>query len=438
MELLLILSLLVYHIQLLLYHSRIYPNKHSHKIYAYIIVIINVCSTTIMQHENQPQFGVLISMATFMIGQKILFQINLLQLLCSGFVYGSILYSFKVLLLSITSLVMGVSIHSVVQSEYFYLVYAVAVLLATVFTRIVQQTVAMDIHVKQLNQSPNQLKYLLLLQFAMLFHLMAVYDGRFITEKPLWFSLLCLKSSILCLILMIVVWNKTLRTSYVQEYERQTSQLQEQLERQVRHYKSYQKYTESYRVFKHDYYHMMRVVKSLINRNETNKAIEIIEHIEQSLRNDVEVHQEYSNNVILDALLQDGANLCDENHISFSAYAHIPANLSLSELDLIRVFSNALNNAIEACCKVEPADHRFIKISSNTNGHWVTIVVENSFNGEIKIENEVLMTTKENASEHGLGIKILQQRLEDNGGILFIEIDYEVKTFRAIMHIPTT
>lgn len=87
------------------------------------------------------------------------------------------------------------------------------------------------------------------------------------------------------------------------EYELHTKRLQEQLDRQVSHYKSYKKFTESYRIFKHDYKDMMSTVKTLIKNKENEKAVNLLDEIHDTMQKNVQMHKTYSDNVLLDAIL---------------------------------------------------------------------------------------------------------------------------------------
>ena len=105
----------------------------------------------------------------------------------------------------------------------------------------------------------------------------------------------------------------------------------------------------------------------------------MLDDIHDTMQRDVLVHKAYSNNVLLDAILQDAANTCEEKSIRFSAVAHLPENISITDLDIVRIFSNVINNAIEACNKVSGPEP-FIEITSSGNPDWATIEVSNSFN----------------------------------------------------------
>jgi sensor histidine kinase regulating citrate/malate metabolism len=137
----------------------------------------------------------------------------------------------------------------------------------------------------------------------------------------------------------------------------------------------------------------------------------------------------------LDAILQDAANISEESGIRFSAVAHLPESISLAELDMVRVFSNVIDNAIEACNKVSGSE-RFIEITSSGNKDWAIIVISNSFNGELLWKDGVLKTTKKSTDFHGLGLRIVRETIEGLGGLMFVDTDQDNRIFIMKLCIP--
>lgn len=71
--------------------------------------------------------------------------------------------------------------------------------------------------------------------------------------------------------------------------------------------------------------------------------------------------------------------------------------------------NNALENAIEACCKAE--GNKQIKLQSYVKGSLFLIEVENDFSEDIAIAEEsgLPISRKENGKLHGIGISNIQR-----------------------------
>ena len=228
---------------------------------------------------------------------------------------------------------------------------------------------------------------------------------------------------------------QSIRSIKLLEYKYKNEMLEQQYERQLRHYKSYQKYTESFRKFKHDYKSMMTSLKVLIRAREDEKAIQLIDDIYDEMQVKVQVHRKYSDHIVLDAMLQDLANICDENKIRYTFHVSAPRNTRILLLDAIRIFSNITNNAVEACQRV-PITERFIEITSRTNQQWVVLEAVNSYDGELSIENGKFNTVKGEKDNHGLGLNIVNDIVENLGGFVLYDFNAESKCFVVRVHIP--
>ncbi|WP_313187106.1 ATP-binding protein [Lacrimispora sp.] len=161
----------------------------------------------------------------------------------------------------------------------------------------------------------------------------------------------------------------------------------------------------------------------------------MLDDIHDTMQQSVRVHNNYSDNMLLDAILQDVADVCEEKNIRFLAHAHLPESVPMADLDIIRVFTNITNNAIEACNKISDSE-RFIEVTSNSTQNWTIIEISNSFNGDLLIVGEDLKTTKEDKDFHGLGLQIIRETIEEMGGLVFTEPDSEKRIFKIKVCIP--
>lgn len=139
-------------------------------------------------------------------------------------------------------------------------------------------------------------------------------------------------------------------------------------------------------------------------------------------------------NAILDSILRENILLCREKHIDFTCFAN-GENLSfIEDTDLYVLFGNALSNAIEANEKVNEKE-RFIifNISTVMNG-WISIKIENCFNGQLLKNNNDIDSTKSDKLNHGFGLKSIKYIVEKyNGGL---EIKNQDNIFSLNIIIP--
>ena len=123
---------------------------------------------------------------------------------------------------------------------------------------------------------------------------------------------------------------------------------------------------------------------------------------------------EYTNNKALNVLLSQKVKECNEKSIDFQIYAQ---NIDLSfieESDVIAIFGNLIDNAIESCM-ISETKKIFLQLKI-MNDKFLVISLENSADKEPITENGKLKTRKSNKDTHGIGILSVKQSLNNLNG----------------------
>lgn len=126
----------------------------------------------------------------------------------------------------------------------------------------------------------------------------------------------------------------------------------------------------------------------------------------------------YCNNPIVDSVLRIKFGVAKSDKIKIDTTIRIPKQMQLEHGDIGVLYGNLLDNAIEACRKVEE-DRRFIRIENKFTEGKLLLIVENSKTGE---RNESLKTTKKDNYSHGRGIHSVRKVVEKyNGTVTFTD-----------------
>lgn len=105
-------------------------------------------------------------------------------------------------------------------------------------------------------------------------------------------------------------------------------------------------------------------------------------------------------NVMADAILNSKLNAAKKLNIRLNVKANIPENFPMSDVELCSVLGNMLDNAIEACERLDEGE-RFMRIYIGKLKGQLYISVQNSA-GAIRKEKGSYLSTKE--GEHGYGL----------------------------------
>lgn len=114
-------------------------------------------------------------------------------------------------------------------------------------------------------------------------------------------------------------------------------------------------------------------------------------------------------NPITDIIIHQKSQEAQKKKIQFDVDFIFPSKQKIDAYDIGVVLDNALENAIEACCKVE--GEKSIYLHSFVKGNLFFIEIENSYSGKVVFDEEtgLPVSHKKDAKLHGLGISNIQR-----------------------------
>ena len=132
------------------------------------------------------------------------------------------------------------------------------------------------------------------------------------------------------------------------------------------------------------------------------------------------------NNGIVDAILNKFADEAEQEGIKLKVEGHFPLKCNIDAYDLCTIFSNLLNNALEA---EEKSGGNTIRLSCRFTEDHIIVCIEND---TARLENGKdgkFETTKEDKWNHGFGLENVKRSVEKNKGEILIES--QDNTFRV-------
>lgn len=205
--------------------------------------------------------------------------------------------------------------------------------------------------------------------------------------------------------------------------------IKEKMKIQYNHYINLQEDQMKVRQLHHDIKNHIACIKSLKLSN--NYANEYINNIEKDLNNCDNNFN--TGNMILDIILGEKNKTCKENDINFISDINFSRCNFIEIIDICSIFSNMLDNAIEACNKINDENRYIILRGSIVDGFFV-IRIENSKINKIKKKNNDIITDKKDSSSHGLGVRIIKSSVRKYNGQ--VAIDYTENKFIMKIFIP--
>lgn len=140
-----------------------------------------------------------------------------------------------------------------------------------------------------------------------------------------------------------------------------------------------------------------------------------------------------SGNMLLDIILSDKKELCDKNNINFTCNINFTKCNFMELEDICSIFSNVLDNSIEACEKINDGS-KYIFLEGKIIERFFVLKSENSKSNKINIKDKKVITDKKDKFLHGLGIKSIKQSVKKYNGE--VVIDYTDDKFILNILIP--
>ena len=131
---------------------------------------------------------------------------------------------------------------------------------------------------------------------------------------------------------------------------------------------------------------------------------------------EVSVKRDWTGITILDHLLEYKRNEALNKEITFQIISD-KIHLKLTEQELVALFGNAIDNALEACEKIEPSK-RWIRLSIRNVHNMTFIKIMNSSKEFPNSSQTVILSTKEKNKKFGWGMTSMQLIVEKYNGTL--------------------
>lgn len=139
----------------------------------------------------------------------------------------------------------------------------------------------------------------------------------------------------------------------------------------------------------------------------------------------------YSGNSAADGVLYHYIQCCKQQKIRFSFQGVLHTG-NIADTDLCVLLGNALDNAL-AGCQTAPGD-RFLCVAAQSEEHLLSILVQNSFDGTVRLSQTGALMSRKRHDRVGVGIQSMRTVCEHYGGTL--EQSWTDDTFTLCILLP--
>lgn len=182
-----------------------------------------------------------------------------------------------------------------------------------------------------------------------------------------------------------------------------------------KHFEEVENMYRATRGWRHDYHNHIQTMKAYLAMGKLSELDDYLNKLDKDLLEVDTVVK--SGNVKVDAVLNSKLSLARNKNIQVNAKAKVPPQLSISEVDLSLIMGNLIDNAMEACQKIESEEKRFLRVSLDVLKGQLYIYIMNSVGTGLKKDGSRYLTTKHGAY-HGFGLTRLDRVVKKYHGYL--------------------
>lgn len=190
------------------------------------------------------------------------------------------------------------------------------------------------------------------------------------------------------------------------------------LRAELKHFQTYQDNQIETRRIRHDMKNHLQSIMHLANENDLDEIRNYLEKLNVSVgRTDMELH---CGNSIADAICNEKNQYAKKKEIHFEIEGRMPDAAQLEAIDICTIFSNALDNAIEAVTLIPDVQKRWINLKIQNQGEILFLQFTNPM---LEHENKGMKTTKKDSINHGFGLQNIRMAVEKYQGSMAARVE---------------
>lgn len=241
------------------------------------------------------------------------------------------------------------------------------------------------------------------------------FSSTSITPKTVLFALLIF---LLTLSAYYLIFRNFRQTREQLTLQNEQNLLRTQISAAQVHLKSLKESQEMTIIYRHDMRHHLNLISAFLIDNNITATQKYIAEVQTSIGSTVV--DEYCNNYAVNLILYSYLTKAKNDQITVEAQINLSENNRISDMDLCVIFSNAIENAINACLRITNTKERVLKIICMNKNDKLFIQITNSYQGALEFIDDMPVTTEEN---HGLGTKSIAAVVQKYNGVCSFSAD---------------
>ena len=265
------------------------------------------------------------------------------------------------------------------------------------------------------------------LSYTLLIYMMSYYNVDAVLFEPnvVFRALLLLIMTLSAYILIFRFFRQTIEQLTLQNEQ---NLLRTQIAAAQMHLVSLKESQEQTIIYRHDMRHHLNLISAFLADNNTAATQKYIAEVEKAI--DSTVVEKYCNNYTVNLILYSYLKMAKEEQIAVETQINLKEKNLVSDMDLCVIFSDAIENAINACMRIPNTKDRALKIICTNKNDKLLIQVTNSYEGTITFVDDLPVSAENN---HGFGTKSIATVAQKYSGMYSFTADNNVFKLSIIL-----
>ncbi|MDD3361985.1 MAG: GHKL domain-containing protein [Hespellia sp.] len=186
------------------------------------------------------------------------------------------------------------------------------------------------------------------------------------------------------------------------------------------------------RKLRHDMNNHLGIIGEYLKENKLEEAESYFKQLSETVRGTGRV---FCANSLVNAVINSKYQQAEALKIDTFFHIDLEEALSISDIELCSLFANTMDNALEACAKINEPSLRKIEMKARCKNHFFSYQIANSYQGTLVTKNGTYLSDKADSEEHGLGLSQVSDIVKKYHGTLDICTEDGMFTVTCIIPI---
>ncbi|MEG2440657.1 MAG: ATP-binding protein [Acetivibrio sp.] len=169
---------------------------------------------------------------------------------------------------------------------------------------------------------------------------------------------------------------------------------------------------------RHDLKHHIAIIQNFLDKDDKAGLQEYVQNFQHIVTESLPIM--LCKNVEVNIILLHYYEKAQRENIKFEIYADIENDITINVQDLVVICGNCLENAFEACARMESFLEKKVSFMAKPMGKGLAIIIDNTFDGKIHKKGDVYLSSKRN-HQTGIGMDSVQRVVKKYAGIILFE-----------------